>query len=427
MRIGGIVGARTDAPLDTRSGGRLRTRRGHDGAARAGRMVVSLLVCLLVGPAVASSAGAAVSGKGDRAGQRADAAAGDASIARRYTIEFYPLWFTHQQSFLASKNQLIGPDRISPLYQAVVAINDDTLYASTPIDVATEPVIVTVPPTDAGYSVLSLDPYGNVLPSPVPSKPSGTISPTTVYALVAPGYTGALPAGAIRVEMPLSFTFLLFRVDKFAPDGTDQTQQAAAFRAALKLQTLTDYDNDPAGGATDIVPERQFSVPFKTIADTLIKSDPLRFLRRLQVAVHSSNTPALTSQQQRLSDAFDRRFGVRGRDLDRAGRRAFSRGAQTAHAAILANYLRDRGPNQWIHFTNIGRVGQPRARPSVDHRVHPVRQRHQHRRLLPHIPGPSRRESARKRAARLRDEVPQRRPAARGAVLVTHGVHAESD
>jgi hypothetical protein len=357
MRIAGIVGSRTDAPLDTRSGGRLRTRRGHDGAARAGRMVVSLLaVCLLVGPAVASSAGAAVSVKGDRAGQRAVAAAGDASIARRYTIEFYPLWFTYQQSFLATSNQLIGPDRISPVYQAVVAINDDTLYASTPIDVATEPVIVTVPPTDAGYSVLSLDPYGNVLPSPVPSKPSGTISPTTVYALVAPGYTGPLPAGATRMEMPLDFTFLLFRVDKFAPDGTDQTRQAAAFRAALKLQNLTDYNNDPAGGATDILPERTFAVPIKTVADTLIKSDPLRFLRRLQVAVHSSNTPALTPQQQRLSDAFDRRFG-RGRDLDRAGRRAFGRGAQTAHAAILANYLRARGPNQWIHFTNIGEWG----------------------------------------------------------------------
>ena len=61
-------------------------------------------------------------------------------------------------------------------------------------------------------------------------------------------------------------------------------------------------------------------------------------------------------QQQRPSNAFDRRFG-RGRDLDRAGRRAFRRGAQTAHAAILANYLRHRDPNQWIHFTNIGEWG----------------------------------------------------------------------
>jgi hypothetical protein len=54
-----------------------------------------------------------------------------------------------------------------------VAINDDTLYATSPIDLTGGPVIVTVPGTRRGsfaYSVLLLDPYGNIYPSGIPSK-----------------------------------------------------------------------------------------------------------------------------------------------------------------------------------------------------------------------------------------------------------------
>ncbi len=314
-------------------------RRPRGGARRLA--LTALVLCLLAGPAAAS----------------ATAAPGDAAIARRYMTEFYPLWFTHLQTGVAPHNQLIGPDRISPLYQAVVAINDDTLYASTPVDLTTEPVIVTVPPTEAGFSVLSLDPYGNILTAPIPSKPSGQIDPTMVYALVPPGYTGPLPAGATRVEMSLELTFLIFRVDRFSPENVDQTTQATRFRQDLKLQGLKGYDADKRGGATNVVPEYYFALPTKSIADALIKFVPLRFLARLQVAVKSSNTPPLSPRQQRRSDAFDARFGTGGSGLNRAGRRAFRRGAQTAHSRILRNYLRNRDRHQWIHFTNMGDWG----------------------------------------------------------------------
>ncbi len=53
-----------------------------------------------------------------------------------YVAQFYPLWFTYYQSQFASTNRLVGPNRISPLYQIVVAINNDTLYASTFLDLS---------------------------------------------------------------------------------------------------------------------------------------------------------------------------------------------------------------------------------------------------------------------------------------------------
>ena len=69
----------------------------------------------------------------------------DTTVA--YVVQFYPLWFTYYQSQLASnnRNHLVGPDRISPIYHYVVAINVDTVYASSYLDLTSEPVIVTIP------------------------------------------------------------------------------------------------------------------------------------------------------------------------------------------------------------------------------------------------------------------------------------------
>ena len=243
-----------------------------------------------------------------------------------------------------------------------MAINNDTLYASTPLDLTAscgpgctfpEPAILTVPDTAAGYSVLTLDPYGNIFDSGLPSKASGVSTPETVYALTPPGYTGTLPAGVTRINMRYSFLFLIYRVDRYSPSGVNQVQQATDFRAALKLQPQTGYALDPSGGATNVLPEYYFAVPFKTIADGLIKYAPLTFLRQLQSAVHSTNTPPLTTQEKALSDAFDHLFGA----ANVVTRAAFRAGARTAHTAILDNYLNNRGPNNWIHFTNIGNWG----------------------------------------------------------------------
>ena len=230
-----------------------------------------------------------------------DAIAGNAEIVPQlnpfdttvaYVVQFYPLWFTYYQAQLASRarNRLVGPSRISPIYHYVVAINVDTLYASSYLDLSAEPVILTIPSTPSfpsmSYSILMLDPYGDLLPASasIPKMP-GT------YALIKPGgFTGALPPEVAPVAVPLDFSALIFRADKFSPTGENQVAQADAFRRSLKAQTLSDYLNDPSGGAARILPEILFAVPFKTIADNLVAHDPIAFLRQLQTAVQSDNT-----------------------------------------------------------------------------------------------------------------------------------------
>jgi hypothetical protein len=294
-----------------------------------------------------------------------DAIAGNAAIVPQlsafdttvaYVAQFYPLWFTYYQSQLASnnRNRLVGPDRISPIYHYVVAINVDTLYASSYLDLTAEPVIVTIPGNTppfpfTSYSILMLDPYGDLLSdsASIPKKPGS-------YALIGPGgFTGTLPTEVTSsIMLPVNFSALIFRADKFSPNGENQIKEADAFRRSLKAQTLGDYLKHPRGGATKIVPEILLSVPFKTTADDLIAHDPIAFLRQLQRAVASDHTPTLSPYEQALSDRFDSLFA--NRNMKRS---AFSDGAQAAHELILDRYLTATGPTNWIHFTNIGDWG----------------------------------------------------------------------
>jgi hypothetical protein len=273
-----------------------------------------------------------------------------------YVVQFYPLWFTYHQARFGTPNRLVGPDRISPLYQSVVAINDDTLYASTFLDLTAQPVILTIPATTATYSVLTLDPYGDIFESGIQPQTPGT------YALTGPEFTGTLPAGVTSIAMPLNFTTLIFRADKFSSTGEDQIAQAEQFRTSLRTATLSEYLNDPSGGTTEILPEfPAFAVPFKTTADELIAKDAITFLRQLQTAVASANTPPLSPAEQALSNRFDRLFGTGEfgppSGHNSATRAQFIAGAQAAHKLIVDRYLTHRGPTNWIHFTNIGDWG----------------------------------------------------------------------
>ena len=157
-----------------------------------------------------------------------DAIAGNAAIVSQlsafdttvaYVVQFYPLWFTYYQSLVPSPNRLAGPNRISPIYHYVVAINVDTLYASSYLDLTAQPVILKIPSTTIRYSILMLDPYGDIFDAGIPPETAGT------FALTGPGFTGTLPPEVTPIAMPLDFSSLIFRADKFSPAGEDQNSR----------------------------------------------------------------------------------------------------------------------------------------------------------------------------------------------------------
>jgi hypothetical protein len=270
-----------------------------------------------------------------------------------YVEQFYPLWFTYYQyQGDAAHNRLAGPDKISPIYQIVVAINVDTLYASAFLDLTAQPIVLSIPPTTATYSILVLDSYGDIFNVGLNAGTPGT------FILVGPGYAGPLPTGATRIKLPFNIMSLIFRIDNYSSIGVNQMAEATSFRAALATQPLCAYQNltcptgTSPGGPALIIPETHFAVPFKTVADTLVANDPITFLKQLQTAVMSPNTPPKSLYQQGLSTEFNLLFGT-GTTYPSD----FAAATQAAYQKIIQNYTFNLDRNNWIHFTNIGNWG----------------------------------------------------------------------
>jgi hypothetical protein len=287
------------------------------------------------------------------AGAKAQASAQDEyATTVGYVSQFYPLWFTHYQSALGSINRMGGPNRVTPLFHYVVAVNVDTLYVSAFLDVSRNPVIVQVPATPANYSVFMVDAYCDVLSTTMPANTPGT------YALYGPGFDPhSLPMTVTPVALPLNYVTLAFRVDTWTK-GVDTTAAGNAFRKGLSTMPLCAYEGEtcpprtPPGGPAQILPEILFSVPFKTTADNLIKVDPIAFLRQLQRAVASVRTPPMSPPVKALSDHFNALFAS-----STGARPEFARGARDAHSLIIDTYLKHTDANNWINFTNIGDWG----------------------------------------------------------------------
>ncbi|WP_395293759.1 DUF1214 domain-containing protein [Kitasatospora hibisci] len=273
----------------------------------------------------------------------------DYRVSRAYIERFYPRWFSYEQTRLlfGGGNTLFGPDRVTPLYGAVVAINVDTLYASAVVEPTQQPVILTVPETSVSYSLLTATPFGDVFDSGIPAGRAGT------YALTAPGWHGSLPPGATRITVPYPQSFWIFRADKYASDGQNTVRQAEEFRRSLHMATLPDYQADSNSGPTAIVPEALFAVRYKVIADNLVRYAPITFLRQLQTAVHDPGTPPLTGEDKAVAARFDHLFGD-GTNLSPEQRDQFAKGARDGHTQIVDNYLNHTGSTNWVNFQNIG-------------------------------------------------------------------------
>ena len=278
------------------------------------------------------------------------------TTTRDYVSQFYPLWFTYYQTSFGAANRLAGPNKISPIYHYVVAINNDTIYASSFLDLSMEPVILTIPSTPANYSVLTLDRYNDIFDShsALPANTPGT------YALYGPGFDpSSLPITVTPVPLPFNYMTLIFRADRFKRvNGVEQdmTAEADTFRRGMSTMPLCAYLGQncpagvPAGGSTRIVPEIAFALPFKTIADTEIALDPIAFLRQLQTAVNSAATPPMSAEVKSLSDHFNALFATRALN----DRSEFASGARTAHDLIIDDYLAHTGKTNWITYENIG-------------------------------------------------------------------------
>jgi hypothetical protein len=173
----------------------------------------------------------------------------------------------------------------------VVRFNFDTLYSLAWLDIAREPIVLSVPDTDGRYYLLEmLDMWSDVF-AVVGSRTTGTKAGT--FAIVPAGWSGVLPQGVEKIVAPTSSIWILGRTQTNGPADYANVHKV---QDGYKLAPLSQWGKEyrpPRNVPTDS------SVDNKTPPQTQVNQlDGVAMLSRLATlfstyAPHANDYPML--------------------------------------------------------------------------------------------------------------------------------------
>ena len=189
--------------------------------------------------------------------------------------------------------------------KAVVRPNFDTLYSSAWLDLTGEPMIVSVPDTEGRYYLLPmLDMWTDVFASPG-WRTTGTSAGD--YALTPPGWSGALPAGVVRIDAPTPHVWIIGRTKTDGPHDYDAVHRV---QAGYKVTPLSRFGGTAAPVAGVVDAGVDMKTPPKVQVDTMPAAGFFAYAAEL-LKLH----PPHVTDQPILAQM--RRIGIeRGRSFD---------------------------------------------------------------------------------------------------------------
>jgi hypothetical protein len=160
-------------------------------------------------------------------------------------------------------------------FRQVVRANVDTLYSSAFLDLAKEPIVLTVPDTHGRYYLLPIfDGWTNVFASPG-TRTSGNSAGE--FVIVGPEWKEPLPAGLQPLRSPTNIAWILGRTQTNGPDDYAAVRQIQRGYSLVPLSARgTPYT--PAKG---------------TVASIDAKTPPIEKLKAMTAATYFSTLARL--------------------------------------------------------------------------------------------------------------------------------------
>lgn len=213
-------------------------------------------------------------------------------IAKQAYIYGYPMvdnyriqysYFADQKdpNYKGAWNQIHSLARVAtPADTAVQTPNSDTPYSFVGADLRTEPLVLTIPPIEAGryFSVQFIDAYTYNF-AYVGSRTTGNGGGK--YLLAGPGWTGDKPEGVDQIlRADTDFVFALYRTQLFSPEDIDNVKGIQALYTAQPLSAFLGQQPPAAAPKVDFVTplsvdEQKSSLKFFEELDFVLRYVPV--------------------------------------------------------------------------------------------------------------------------------------------------------